>query len=195
MQSHHEVLLWTLRIWTYEFLCVFVVGHTVQSITLCISNTYGKGSAHHRLIRLFFTSSSENNQLIYLWKLCINWALWFVHKTTFGNSLVVQWLGLWASISGDMGCIPGWGTKIPHAAGCGKKKNIKLFFSESMMLSSWCWASTTNELMKKANVQLMVELMKKANEWICYQQWKYTLTVALAALRIHKKPSYTVRFA
>ena len=31
------------------------------------------------------------------------------------TSLVVQWLGLWASSAGGMGLIPGWGTKIPHA--------------------------------------------------------------------------------
>ena len=30
-----------------------------------------------------------------------------------GNSLAVQWLGLHASAAGDMGLIPGQGTKIP----------------------------------------------------------------------------------
>ena len=34
-----------------------------------------------------------------------------------GNSLVVQWLGLHASTAGGPGLIPGWGTKIPRAAG------------------------------------------------------------------------------
>ena len=53
-------------LWEFEHmnLPVFVVGHTIQSITLCISNIHGKGSACHRLMRLFFISSSENNQLI-----------------------------------------------------------------------------------------------------------------------------------
>ena len=32
-----------------------------------------------------------------------------------GNSLVVQWLELHASIAGGTGLIPGWGTKIPQA--------------------------------------------------------------------------------
>ena len=32
-----------------------------------------------------------------------------------GTSLVVQWLSLQASTAGDMGLIPGQGTKIPHA--------------------------------------------------------------------------------
>ena len=45
---------------------------------------------------------------------------------TSGTSLVIQWLRLWASNEGDMGCIPGWGSKIPHAPWCGKtKKEIK----------------------------------------------------------------------
>ena len=41
--------------------------------------------------------------------------------TTGGNSLVVQWLGLCASTAGDIGFIPGGGTKIPSAAQCGQK--------------------------------------------------------------------------
>ena len=32
-----------------------------------------------------------------------------------GTSLVVQWLKLHDFNAGDMGLIPGWGTKIPHA--------------------------------------------------------------------------------
>ena len=32
-------------------------------------------------------------------------------KRTFGNSLAVQWLGLYASTAGGTGLIPGWGTK------------------------------------------------------------------------------------
>ena len=35
---------------------------------------------------------------------------------TFGNSLVVQWLRLHISIAEDTRSIPGWGTKILHAA-------------------------------------------------------------------------------
>ena len=46
---------------------------------------------------------------------------WY-NKNTRGTSLVVQWLGLWASNAGGMGSIPGWGTKIPHAARRGQKK-------------------------------------------------------------------------
>ena len=36
---------------------------------------------------------------------------------------MVQWLGLCALTAEGPGSIPGWGTKIPQAAWCGKKKN------------------------------------------------------------------------
>ena len=42
-----------------------------------------------------------------------------------GTFLVVQWLGLWPSTTGVMHLIPGQGTKIMHAAWCGKKKKRK----------------------------------------------------------------------
>ena len=37
-------------------------------------------------------------------------------KANLGASLAVQWLRRHASIAGGAGLIPGWGTKIPHAA-------------------------------------------------------------------------------
>ena len=50
-----------------------------------------------------------------------------------GNSLVVQWLGLYASTAEGMGSIPGWGTKIPHAAGPkGKKQTNKPWYIQTM---------------------------------------------------------------
>ena len=42
-----------------------------------------------------------------------------------GNSLAVQWLGLWASTAGGVGSIPGQGTKIPHVERCGQKKTTQ----------------------------------------------------------------------
>ena len=36
----------------------------------------------------------------------------------------IQWLRHHASNAGGIGSIPGQGTKIPHATGCGKKKKI-----------------------------------------------------------------------
>ena len=53
------------------------------------------------------------------------------HKSTarlsksdfMGTSLVVQWLKLHNFDAGDMGSIPGWETKIPHAVRHGQKTN------------------------------------------------------------------------
>ena len=41
------------------------------------------------------------------------------------TSLAVQWLGLCPSTAGGTGSIPGWGTKIPHAARCSQKTKPK----------------------------------------------------------------------
>ena len=44
------------------------------------------------------------------------------------TSLVVQWVGLHASTTRDVGSIPGQGTEIPHGTRCRKKnykKNLK----------------------------------------------------------------------
>ena len=41
-----------------------------------------------------------------------------------GTSLVVQWLRFWASNVEDVGLIPSWGIKIPHAMWCNQKKKI-----------------------------------------------------------------------
>ena len=49
----------------------------------------------------------------------------FFIKTTIGNSLVVQWLGLHASTAGGKGPIPGQGAKILHAAWSGQNKKKK----------------------------------------------------------------------
>ena len=45
-------------------------------------------------------------------------------KNGYGNSLAVQWLGLRAFTAKGTGSIPGWGTKIPHAAWHGQKIKI-----------------------------------------------------------------------
>ena len=39
----------------------------------------------------------------------------FIKHTEMGTSLEVQWLGLCVSTAGDLGLIPGWGTRIPQA--------------------------------------------------------------------------------
>ena len=59
------------------------------------------------------------------------------------TSLAVQWLRLCTSSAGSTGSVPGWGTKIPHAAGRvqkekkkKKKKAIVLKFRETDPLQS-----------------------------------------------------------
>ena len=42
-----------------------------------------------------------------------------------GNSLAVQWLGLWASIVGGLGPIPGQGTRNLQAVQCSQNKQTK----------------------------------------------------------------------
>ena len=46
-------------------------------------------------------------------------------STFQGTSLAMQWLRLRASNAGGVGLIPGWGTKVPHAARLGQKKKKK----------------------------------------------------------------------
>ena len=55
-----------------------------------------------------------------------------------GISLVVQWIGLQAasaSKAGEMGSIPGQGTKIPHAM-WGSQKKKKIFITTLVFFSS-----------------------------------------------------------
>ena len=47
---------------------------------------------------------------------------WLNNNSFFGNSLVVQWLGLHAFTAEGLGSIPCWGTKIPQAVWCSQKK-------------------------------------------------------------------------
>ena len=46
-------------------------------------------------------------------------------KVVRGTSLPVQWLRLCTSTAVGKGSIPGLGTKITYAAGCGPKKKVK----------------------------------------------------------------------
>ena len=40
---------------------------------------------------------------------------------------MVQWLRFHASTAGSTGLIPGWGTKIPHAAQCRQKPKVCVY--------------------------------------------------------------------
>ena len=57
-----------------------------------------------------------------------------------GTSLAVQWLRLCASNAGDMGLIPGRGTKIPHATRHGQKK-----LKKKSVLKNWAETSTITQ--------------------------------------------------
>ena len=50
----------------------------------------------------------------------------YIHSY-FGNSLVVQWLGLHAFTAMGPGSVPGWGTKILQTARCRQKKKKKSY--------------------------------------------------------------------
>ena len=52
---------------------------------------------------------------------CIFFFFFFLRFPALETSLVVQWLRFCAASAGGTGLIPGWGTKILHAARHGKK--------------------------------------------------------------------------
>ena len=70
---------------------------------------------HYRLYQKTLNQKNENHALSH--KPSNHWKWVWV-----GTSLVVQWLGLWASNAGGTGSIPGWGTQILHAVQCGHKQ-------------------------------------------------------------------------
>ena len=59
-----------------------------------------------------------------------------------GTFLVVQWLKLHHSNAGGTGLIPSQGTKIPHATGPEKKKNVSLW------CGVLCWATAIMAVMR-----------------------------------------------
>ena len=48
---------------------------------------------------------------------------WVAKERRKEISLAIQLLRLHASNAEDLSLIPGWGTNIPHASGCGQKIN------------------------------------------------------------------------
>ena len=69
---------------------------------------------------------------------------WALRAKTFLKSseisLIVQWLGICLANIGDMGSIPGQGTRIPHAAG---KLNLLAVTTEACSL--WSLSTTNTE--------------------------------------------------
>ena len=56
-------------------------------------------------------------------RMVITQSITAIRTRSLGNSLVVQWLGLWTFTAGAPGLIPGGGTKIPHALAINKERN------------------------------------------------------------------------
>ena len=72
---------------------------------------------------------------------------------------MVQWLRLHASTAVGVGSIPGWGTKIPHALGCGQKlktknptilllSHVEFFLYAFWRLKRTSWASLVEQLLR-----------------------------------------------
>ena len=64
-------------------------------------------------------------------KMSESWSFLLWSKNMIGDSLVVQWLELWASTAGGTGSILGWGSKILHALWHGQKKKKKNMISDA----------------------------------------------------------------
>ena len=57
----------------------------------------------------------------------VGWWEWQDIKWWNGRTfLAVQWLTLWVSTAGNVGSIPGQGTKIPQGERCGQKRRKKI---------------------------------------------------------------------
>ena len=85
------------------------------------------------------------------------------HKKTwkdFPGGPVVKTL---PSNTGDMGSIPGWGTKIPHAVGCGqklkKKKDMKMAYKHTKICSIHSWYEQC-ELKLRWNIFSTYQILK-----------------------------------
>ena len=73
-----------------------------------------------------------------------------LEKAMPGISLVVQWLGHCASTSGGTGSIPGWGNKIPHAAGIAKFFYLKKKKKKAM--------PTLDSILKSRDITLLTKV-------------------------------------
>ena len=71
---------------------------------------------------------------------------WTFYKQQAETSLAIRWLRLWITKAGNMGSVPGWRTKIPHATGhCQKIKKEE-------------WNNNKN---KSANAASIVQYFRK----------------------------------
>ena len=91
------------------------------------------------------------------------------YKDVFsGTSLLVQWLGLWASTAGGPDSTPGQGTKIAQAMQYGKKKQDRLFYAKawitcriksgSVMPDSWVIVGSYGHLEKAEEPEIKLPI-------------------------------------
>ena len=76
-------------------------------------------------------------------------------KTSFGNSLVVQWLKPYTSTAGCIGLIPGGRTKIPYVVQCNQNKTNKTTTTTKTSFSS---LSGTIDIMPQGTTSSKLEL-------------------------------------
>ena len=102
-------------------------------------------------------------------------------KGLFQTSLAVQWLRLWASISGDTSLIPGQGTKIPQATWQGQKKRVCLILGAEWSLSEelvpvrksfvqWSPYCSQEACVKYSLLLLLLILAKLQSSALCHAQ-------------------------
>ena len=100
-----------------------------------------------------------------------------------GTSLAVQWLRLCASNAGDMGSIPGWGTKIPHAAqGSQSEKKKKVQENQRM------WASGESNLKTSSSNSCHCTVVQSCSTlwppWTAALQASLSFTVSWSLLKL-----------
>ena len=67
----------------------------------------------------------------------------FFFQSNLETSLSVQWLRLCISNAGDMGLIPGQGTKISRVTQCGQGEK-KIFLIKKKKRALWLWRLSDN---------------------------------------------------
>ena len=97
-----------------------------QTHTDIYRNTHANTDGHRHRKIYSHTSLMPRGRALHL-------SLNYNNLKSLENSLAVQWLGLHASTAGGTVSIPGQGTKIMHAMGCGKKKKKNL--AEDLIIS------------------------------------------------------------
>ena len=74
---------------------------------------------------------------------------------------MVHWLGLHASTAGGTASIPGWGTKIPHAARCGKKKKLSCLSSGPQPLHPSTKKNNNKSLFLIINLLILIKISRR----------------------------------